>query len=720
MQDSASLLHAVACGDAGAFWELWDAHAPMVRRVCTGFFGSRRDQAEDAFSTAMLRAWNQLPDRAAGIADPGAWIRTVTRNVCLDLHRSERREVPVGASLEASGSSDRDADEASVRSLLERIDALPEPLRDVLRDRAISGLSIRDIAEARCLTPSVVRERLTTARKVLRDRPGGASASPSRAAPQSAAKRLDRLGRAARQTRVIQAPTAAGGTRQMYVFVDSATARRAVRIETLSRMVDARPRSWRSRLELAHLLFAHGDLARAEAEFGKVIERNPLELDAHVRRAEALRMLGRTDEAALCAAQGAANFSSEATRSHLVAMSCLAHGDVEDCVALLRRANELAPEDLRHLRALAQVYHDLGRFVEAAEVFDRILAADPDDMFALVKSHDALLSTGRYEDNYRRMDRALRLDPDNVQVLRMVGGRPQPDREGVRRTYRRSMALLRRAVRLAPDCSDVWDAIARLYERCGRPEAGVAALRAFVRQFPGHSDGWSDLAEALRRAGRYAEAVEAVRRALDLAPDSALVLGRAVHVYGQAGLAHSLGPVLEALKASAPQHWGTWAVLARAHARYLDRADEALRLARQCTNLAPALSSARLTHADIALVVGAPREALREAGAAYRLLAPDHVPQGAETARILARAYRALGLDSRAERWYRCCADLARSLVRWYPIGARVLLAEALEASGRADEALQVCREALDLWPDACERDLLEGIARRIRAGGVR
>jgi hypothetical protein len=79
--------------------------------------------------------------------------------------------MPAGTSLEASAREDPAPGGESVRSLLERVDALPDALRNVLRDRAISGLSLRDIAEARGLTPAVVRERLTAARKALQGDP---------------------------------------------------------------------------------------------------------------------------------------------------------------------------------------------------------------------------------------------------------------------------------------------------------------------------------------------------------------------------------------------------------------------------------------------------------------------------------------------------------------------------------------------------------------------
>ncbi|MHC5722178.1 MAG: RNA polymerase sigma factor, partial [Nostoc sp.] len=44
------------------FWQLWEQYRDYLYSRCLQWMGGNRHDAEDLFSRAMLKAWNQWPD----------------------------------------------------------------------------------------------------------------------------------------------------------------------------------------------------------------------------------------------------------------------------------------------------------------------------------------------------------------------------------------------------------------------------------------------------------------------------------------------------------------------------------------------------------------------------------------------------------------------------------------------------------------------------------
>ena len=99
-------------------------------------------------------------------------------------------------------------------------------------------------------------------------------------------------------------------------------------------------------------------------------------------------------------------------------------GDMEKAAVMFERASEVAPDDIRGLNLLPQVYRTLGReeMVKAAsqrrlELSERLLELDPDDYQTLLYGANALAELGERERSLEWAAQVLRSDTDDALVL---------------------------------------------------------------------------------------------------------------------------------------------------------------------------------------------------------------------------------------------------------------------------------------------------------------
>lgn len=158
------------------------------------------------------------------------------------------------------------------------------------------------------------------------------------------------------------------------------------------------------------------------------------------------------------------------------------------------------PKDSRVLRELltdADLRLRRGDDRGAIRSFDAVLAKDPANRFALLRSGVALLAAG------------------------------EPAR---------AIPRLARAVEASPDNPEARAALAQALVRAGRPQDAVPHALEAARLQPRRAAAWADLGSALGQAKRIPEAVEALGRAVSLDPaDPALAtrFGFALHAAGR-------------------------------------------------------------------------------------------------------------------------------------------------------------------------------------------
>ncbi|MEG4574223.1 sigma factor [Microcoleus sp. N3A4] len=73
------------------FWQQWQQYQDYLYRCCVKWMGGNPTYAEDALSRAILKAWEKAQKFAGEIANLKAWLTTLTRNLCVDIHREHSR-----------------------------------------------------------------------------------------------------------------------------------------------------------------------------------------------------------------------------------------------------------------------------------------------------------------------------------------------------------------------------------------------------------------------------------------------------------------------------------------------------------------------------------------------------------------------------------------------------------------------------------------------------
>lgn len=154
-----------------------------------------------------------------------------------------------------------------------------------------------------------------------------------------------------------------------------------------------------------------------------------------------------------------------------------------------------------HLLGEAQQLLDDGRLTEALERFDRVLAEDADNPFALGRSGAALAEAGQMQ---------------------------------------AAIPRLQRVVELRPDDHEARSALARALTRGRQLDAAIGHWMELTRRQPRRLDGWTNLASTLGMSGAPEKAVEAFEHALSLdpeRPDTLIKLAFAHHGAKQPGRA---------------------------------------------------------------------------------------------------------------------------------------------------------------------------------------
>lgn len=275
--------------------------------------------------------------------------------------------------------------------------------------------------------------------------------------------------------------------------------------------------------ERALLLWRAGRTAEAEAEARTAHHRDPNDLLAlNILAAAAL---GRGDaEAALALADrvlALAPADHRGWNSRGVALRRL--GRPAEAERAFARAIELAPGDPAAHANLGHLLLARGDAAAALAAFAAALARDPATpaagegrdrartllMEEAVRHHNA----GDLERADRLYERVLAACPDDPEALLFRA-------KTLRRTRRPEVAerLLARRLQLASD-PPALEELGRLRRAQGRPLEALAAFEAALRDRPDHAPTWHERAAVELAAGRPDAAAESARRAVELAPE---------------------------------------------------------------------------------------------------------------------------------------------------------------------------------------------------------
>ena len=167
-------------GDQAAFEQLVVENQNRVYSLALRMLADPED-AQDAAQEAFLNAWRALPS-FKGESSFSTWVYRLTSNACIDhlRRRKRRREVEAVSLTGQDGEGDWEpADHQSdpalqterrmAREAVEQaLQALPDPQREILVLRELSGLSYQEIGQALELDLGTVKSRIARARLALK------------------------------------------------------------------------------------------------------------------------------------------------------------------------------------------------------------------------------------------------------------------------------------------------------------------------------------------------------------------------------------------------------------------------------------------------------------------------------------------------------------------------------------------------------------------------
>lgn len=360
-------------------------------------------------------------------------------------------------------------------------------------------------------------------------------------------------------------------------------------------------------------------------------------------------------------------------------------GLFEQAVDGLKDVLKKDPENLAALMDLSDNYNEMGKKKEAIEVASKTVGMSPDFVRGYIQLAGLEMEQNAPEKALPLLDRALEIDPHNVDallrkatVLRRLGKKQEMTQ------------LLEKVVREFPEQPNVNVAYARWVELPAHQEKEAEArIRKALDRDPYVSSAWKILGEMLQREHRTEEAIQAFRDGLRRTPDSGDLHAELGLLLAGIGRGSEATPHLEEgirlIRAFRPDLHVALGAVAAESGKYRE-AEKHYKLVLEKEPTNPG------AHNNLAIALyrtGHPAEAMAELHA----LIKAH-PKYADATNNLAGIAVDQGKWKEAEKWARRTLELDPESFE-----AHNNLGVALDETGRSAEAEKHFRSALELQP---------------------
>ncbi|MDW8396263.1 MAG: tetratricopeptide repeat protein [Anaerolineae bacterium] len=178
-----------------------------------------------------------------------------------------------------------------------------------------------------------------------------------------------------------------------------------------------------------------------------------------------------------------------------------------------RRALEIAPEHLPAKAVLCMALDWQKRVAEALELCQAVVNADPNYATGHAYLAEALADAGNFAAARQAAQRALELEPTNVDALRNMGYVHE-----VFGRYDTALYYYQRALEMQPNLPHVLNAMGRLYFVTGRSRSAVSALRRAIEIDAQNAEAYYRLGVIYQTLGEFGQARVALDKAIELDP----------------------------------------------------------------------------------------------------------------------------------------------------------------------------------------------------------
>lgn len=307
------------------------------------------------------------------------------------------------------------------------------------------------------------------------------------------------------------------------------------------RSADAKTFLERAQAEHHPTAFAHyglGKVAIAAEDWGTAAEHfeKTLEIDpdaSAVRRLLGLayRELGQRDQArdALAASGDRAVVLPDPLMAEIARLDTGAYlsravaarraGNLEEAIALYRKAVEAEPTSASHRRGLAETLAVAGDAAAAVQELQRAIELAPDEARGYRQLGRLLLLAGRAQESLKYLEKAATLTPGDSDAQLNLGRNL-----AVLQRHEEALGRYDEALKLSPGNASAHALKARSLTRLGRDGDAVTELEKLVALAPANSRGRLDLAATYGRLGRFAEARRTLEEGLAGDPNNAQLM----------------------------------------------------------------------------------------------------------------------------------------------------------------------------------------------------
>jgi len=163
------------------FWSVWLELEKKLYRRCLQLMNGNVTEAEDALSSARLKAWEKVQKFAGQIENLSAWLMQLTGNLCKDLIEKNSRGPAAVEDIEWVGDNGVLCTASGVATpmmVLEReelyvvirqaVESLPQGQRDTFVLHYYEALKHKEIVEALGISYDSVCQQISKARKQLK------------------------------------------------------------------------------------------------------------------------------------------------------------------------------------------------------------------------------------------------------------------------------------------------------------------------------------------------------------------------------------------------------------------------------------------------------------------------------------------------------------------------------------------------------------------------
>lgn len=216
------------------------------------------------------------------------------------------------------------------------------------------------------------------------------------------------------------------------------------------------------------------------------------------------------------------------------------HEQLDEAIAHCRHVLQTYPKHVEIYRLLGKSYLEAKRFGDAADLFQRVLSAIPDDFVAHIGMSIVREDEGNLDASIWHMERAFETNPANPaiqqELRRLIGRRDGLEPHKVRLTrgalarmyahgelYPQAIAELRSALQEDPDRPDLQTLLAEMYWRTDQRTDAAEVCNRLLEKLPYCRDGLRILAAVLHAGGDVDEAAVYHRRLASLDPYTAFL-----------------------------------------------------------------------------------------------------------------------------------------------------------------------------------------------------